>query len=87
MKREQAIAIAEQYCCLDLVAAEGMGVVATASGGVWIGGGHDTGCLVGFPQAKFCPFCGSQIVVTPPSGDRDGWSWHTNPPSQPREAE
>lgn len=77
MKREQARQIADQYCCLDLVSAEGEGVIATASGGVWIGGGSDTGCLGGYPQAKFCPFCGAEILVEAPNEARAGWAWHT----------
>lgn len=77
MKREQAREIADQYCCLDLINAAGQGVIATASGGVWIGGGSDTGCLSGYPRANFCPFCGSRIIVEPPNEVRIGWSWHT----------
>jgi hypothetical protein len=79
MKRDQAQSIGEQYCCIDLLRAKGAGVMSTASGGVWIGSGSDTGCLGGFPRATFCPFCGSKIVVEPPNDDRAGWSWHTEP--------
>lgn len=76
MKREQAQRIAEQYCCIALVEAEGDGFISTASGGVWLGGGSDTGCLSDFPKINHCPFCGSEIVVTKHDV---GWSWETRP--------
>lgn len=74
LSRDTAREVSEQYCCMELLAAEGAGVIATASGGVWVGG-SESNCLDGFPKAKYCPFCGADIVVTPPSEDQVGWSW------------
>lgn len=67
------------YCCIDLLRAGVDGLVAVASGGVWVGQSSDTGCCSGLPRAKFCPFCGAKIIPIKPDPDvgRQGWSWRT----------
>jgi hypothetical protein len=69
----------DSYCCTSLIKAEADGFMSTATGGVWLGSGTDTGCMSGFPIANFCPFCGSKIVTVQPDpkAGRSGWSWHT----------
>ena len=65
-----------QYCCVDLIKAEVDGLIATASGGVWIG--HADGCLNHLPKARFCPFCGADIIAR--YDEVAGfWSWHIRP--------
>lgn len=63
------------YCCVELIRAETDGHVITATGGVWVGRPPEgVSCLSGLPKAKYCPFCGAEIIVV---RHEMHWSWHT----------